>query len=93
MLRKLAAGILCTAAAGVAGSSDVPAVEITNGVIHAKIYLPEAMRGFYRGTRFDWSGVIYSLQTGGHDYYGPWFVKTDPTVHDFVYRNQECWGI
>lgn len=88
MLRKLAASLALMASAAIAGS-DSPSVEITNGLIHAKIYLPEAVRGFYRGTRFDWSGVIYSLQTGGHDYYGPWFDKTDPTVHDFVYRNGE----
>jgi hypothetical protein len=46
-------------------------------------------KGFYRGTRFDWSGVIYSLQAGGHDYYGPWFDGTDPSVHDFVYRDAD----
>jgi hypothetical protein len=70
-------------------ASDYPSAEITNGLVRAKIYLPEAQRGFYRGTRFDWSGVIYSLQANGHDYYGPWFDKTDPSVHDFVYREAE----
>jgi hypothetical protein len=23
-----------------------------------KLYLPDAEHGFYRGTRFDWSGVV-----------------------------------
>jgi hypothetical protein len=68
---------------------DSPSAEITNGLVRAKIYLPEAQRGFYHGTRFDWSGVIYSLQANGHDYYGPWFDKTDPAVHDFVYRDAQ----
>ena len=54
-----------------------------------KVYLPDAKDGYYRGTRFDWSGVIYSLQHGGHDYYGPWFNKTDPKVHDFVYAGND----
>ncbi len=66
-----------------------PEAEISNGVLHAKIYLPDAKTGFYRGTRFDWSGVIHSLQYEGHDYYGPWFTKTDPNVHDFIYSGQE----
>jgi hypothetical protein len=60
-------------------------VEITNGPIRAKIYLPDPQKGYYRGTRFDWSGVINSLAYEGHDYYGPWYTKTDPNVIDFVF--------
>jgi hypothetical protein len=71
---------------GLLSAADFPNAEITNGQIKAKIYLPDAKNGYYRGTRFDWSGVIYSLQFKGHDYYGPWFQKTDPKVHDFVYE-------
>ena len=40
---------------------------------------------FYRGTRFDWSGVIGRLEYRGHTFYAPWFTKTDPAVRDFVY--------
>ena len=54
-------------------AADYPQAEISNGVIHAKLYLPDAKTGFYRSTRFDWSGVISSLKFGGHNYYGPWF--------------------
>jgi hypothetical protein len=32
---------------------------------------------------------LYSLQYNGHDYYGPWFQKTDPTVHDFIYQGPD----
>jgi len=70
-------------------SADYPNAEITNDLIKAKIYLPDRQKGFYRGTRFDWSGVLYSLQTNGHSYYGLWFNKTDPSVHDFVYRGAD----
>jgi hypothetical protein len=62
-----------------------PTAKIANGSLQAQIYLPDLHQGFYRGTRFDWSGVISSLQLQGHDYYGPWFNKTSPTVHDFIY--------
>jgi len=71
---------------GLLPAADLPHAEITNGQIQAKIYLPDAKDGYYRATRFDWSGVVYSLQYKGHDYYGPWFQKTDPKVHDFVYQ-------
>ena len=64
---------------------DPPTKEITNGVLHAKLYLPDASHGFYRGTRFDWSGVIANLEYKGHNYYGPWFDRTDPNVSDFIY--------
>jgi hypothetical protein len=70
-------------------AADPPSTAIRNGPLQAKIYLPETKRGFYRGTRFDWSGVIYSLQFAGHDYYGPWFTKTDPSIHDFIYQGPE----
>jgi hypothetical protein len=64
---------------------DPPSAQVSNGPIRAKIYLPDAKAGYYRGTRFDWSGVVYSLQSQGHEFYGPWFNRTDPKVHDFVY--------
>jgi hypothetical protein len=70
-------------------AADHPATEITNGQIRARAYLPDPKIGYYRATRFDWSGVIYSLEYAGHSYYGQWFQKTDPTVHDFVYQGPD----
>jgi hypothetical protein len=62
-----------------------PQAEITNGLLRAKLYLPDPETGYYRGTRFDWSGVINSLEHDGHEYYGTWFTKTDPKVIDFIF--------
>lgn len=66
-----------------------PAAVISNGPIRAVVYLPDAQRGFYRSTRFDWSGIIASLEYAGHKYYGPWFTKSEPAVRDFVYRDAD----
>ena len=44
---------------------DYPATELSNGVLRAKVYLPDAEKGFYRGTRFDWAGVMGSLELQG----------------------------
>ena len=66
-------------------SAETPDAQIDNGLIHATIHTPDPVSGFYRGTRFDWSGIIGSLKYDGHNYYGPWFTKTDPTVRDYVY--------
>lgn len=64
-----------------------PQTEISNGMLRAKIYSPDAEKGFYRGTRFDWAGVIASLQYKGHSYFGPFFEKFDPAVADVVIGN------
>jgi hypothetical protein len=81
--------LVTASSAPAATSPDPPQTEIANSLVRAKIYLPDAATGFYRGTRFDWSGVVGDLQYAGHSYYGPWFTQTDPTVSDFVYRGAE----
>jgi len=87
MVKKVLVVISLSLSMGLA--AGFPSAEITNGQIRVKIYLPDAKNGFYRATRFDWSGVIYSLIYKGHDYYGPWFNKTDPKVHDFIYEGSD----
>jgi hypothetical protein len=61
-----------------------PEAEISSGSVRAKLYLPSAETGYYRGTRFDWSGVIASLEWKGHSYFGLWFEKYDPKLHDAI---------
>lgn len=71
--------------AGLGFCAEVPETTISNGQIRMKVYLPDAKNGFYRGTRFDWSGVISDLQYAGHNYYPPWFERMDAKVRDFIY--------
>ncbi len=47
---------LLLSALAVSASAQIPQAEISNGVIKAQIYLPDAVKGYYLGTRFDWSG-------------------------------------
>lgn len=61
-----------------------PAVRISNGLVSAILYMPDAQRGYYRGTRFDWSGAVADLQAGGHSYFGRWFPAYDPKKHDAI---------
>ena len=56
-----------------AAAAQPPEAAISNGVIRARVYLPDAQNGYYRGTRFDWSGAISSLEYNGHTYFGQWF--------------------
>lgn len=69
--------------------SPHPVAVISNGQIRATVYLPDAERGFYRSTRFDWSAMIASLEVGGHRFYGPWFTTSEPGIRDFIYRNAD----
>src|SRR5215467_1392563 len=67
-------------------AADFPQAAISNGQITAKIYLPDARNGYYRSTRFDWSGAVYSLQYKGHDFYGTWYDRIDPKVINWVHQ-------
>ena len=61
-----------------------PQASIARSRLRARLYLPDAKAGYYRGTRFDWSGVIASLSWNEHEYFGQWFDKYDPLVHDAI---------
>jgi hypothetical protein len=84
--KKISKLILLFLCIGVSSSTFVnpPEAEITNGLIHAHFYLPDADNGYYRGSRFDWSGVIYDLTYGQHTFYGKWFSKYGPRIHEDV---------
>ena len=70
--------------AGLVFGQDYPSAEISNGIVRAKFYLPDPERGSYRGTRFDWSGIITSLEFQGHEYFGQWYAHHDPKIHDAI---------
>jgi hypothetical protein len=61
-----------------------PQAEITSPRMQVTVHLPDPQSGYYRGTRFDWSGAIASLRWRGHEYFGPWFEKHDPLLHDGI---------
>jgi hypothetical protein len=61
-----------------------PETSIGNGLIELKVSLPDPQTGYYRGTRFDWSGVVSELTFNGHSYFGQWFEQYDPTLHDAI---------
>lgn len=83
--RFFGVGTMLVFTAGLLFAQSHPSHQITNGDINATVYLPDAKNGFYRTTRFDWSGAIGSLRYKGHEYYGTWFSKiTD--IYDFGYE-------
>ncbi len=45
---------------------------------------PRVAEPYYRGTRFDRTGIILDLESGGHRYIQPWQRRYDPYSHDAV---------
>ncbi len=67
-----------------ATAADYPEAEISNHILTVKLLLPDVQKGYYRATRFDWSGAISSLQFQGHEYFGKWFDRYDPKINDAI---------
>lgn len=78
--------VFCAAYSSVSESpkSEFPSVELSNGVIKLNLYLPDPEKGYYRSTRFDWSGVISKIEYNGHDYVAEWKTSHDPGVNDDI---------
>ena len=72
---------------------DYPKLELDNGEIRVSIYLPDAVQGYYRGARFDWSGIIEHVDTAHHRFYAPLRVTHDPHGHDSVSGPAEEFGM
>jgi hypothetical protein len=63
---------------------DHPKVLLTNGKLDALVFLPDAKDGYYRSTRFDWSGVVGCVSLNGHKFFGEWFTQYDPLKNDSI---------
>jgi len=83
-MKLIGAVLFLSLCCGVISSADFPAAKISNGLINLELYLPNASSGYYRGTRFDWAGVIPKLEYKGHNYFGQWNPKYDPKLHDAI---------
>jgi hypothetical protein len=64
--------------------AQFPQATISTSRIRVRLYLPDAQSGYYRATRFDWSGVIASLEWNGHSFFGQWFDRHDPAINDAI---------
>lgn len=78
------AGALAVLAALAAAQAPPPQVLLRNRSATARVYLPDPEKGYYRGTRFDWSGQVFSFRTTTHEYFGQWYDVEDPLRHDSI---------
>jgi len=91
-MHRLPGASLLIAAAILAVAADYPQIELKNNQLKLTVYLPDSARGFYRGTRFDWSGVLGQIEFAGHKLFGPWKDKHDPTNYDDIIGPVEEFG-
>ncbi len=71
-------------AALTACAAEFPETSISNGIVEVRIHLPDPVKGSYRGTRFDWSGDMFSIRYKGHEFSGQWYERHDPKIHDAI---------
>jgi len=45
---------------------------VRRGDLRLTVLLPDPVRGYYRGPRFDWSGMVAWAEWRGHTYFGSW---------------------
>jgi hypothetical protein len=49
-----------------------PCIILENNEMKATIYTPNSKTGYYRGSRFDWSGMVGRVEFRGHTYFADW---------------------
>ena len=60
------------------------AVTLSNELLKVRMYLPDAENGYYRGTRFDWSGLVSRVDFRNHTFFCEFREQHDPLNHDDI---------
>lgn len=78
---------------GPATAADYPHVHLKNDALKVTVYLPDAEKGFYRGSRFDHAGVCGEVEFAGHKLFGPWKGTHNPANNDDIVGPCEEFGM
>jgi hypothetical protein len=62
--------------------ADYPHIKLSNGVLDVTVVLPDENKGFYRGTRFDWSGMVAEINFKNHSFVEQWYFPHTPTQNN-----------
>ncbi len=70
--------------------SVCPSATLRNDLVKLTLQLPDEKIGFYRGARFERSGMVTRAEWDGHVFFGPWNqAPSDPYHHDNVQGTAE----
>lgn len=75
---------LLSLAMPVVAAEPYPTVQLRNAHLSMTVMTPDSSKGFYRGSRFDWSGIIQDVQYNRYTIFKPWKAKHDPANHDDI---------
>ena len=70
-----------------------PEIQLSNGVIEVNVYSPDPDNGYYRGSRFDWSGIVSQVSYQGHTFLSEYIVPHDPTKNGHTVGLSEEFGM
>jgi hypothetical protein len=88
------AALLALASLGLrAHAEDPPRVVLKNDIATLTVLLPDNTKGFYRGSRFDWHGIVSKVEYAGHTLFNAWKTPHDPNGHDDVGGTAEEFGM
>jgi hypothetical protein len=65
-------------------SADPPKSTFKSADLEFEVYQTDPEKGFYRGSRFDWAGVLGNVTYAGHRLFHSWKPQHDPTNHDEI---------
>jgi hypothetical protein len=65
-------------------AQDYPKVELKSPTLKMTIYPPDAEKGFYRGSRFCWGGVMGDMEIHGLKLFHAWKDRHDPRNNDDI---------
>lgn len=57
---------------------NYPKIVLKTDSIELEIFIPDEKNGFYRGSRFDWSGMIGKVLFKNHVFFAPWKLPHNP---------------
>jgi hypothetical protein len=66
---------------------------LKNDAVTLTILVPDAKNGYYRGSRFDWHGIVSKAEHAGHTLFNEWKTPHDPNGHDDVGGTAEEFGM
>ncbi len=72
---------------------EYPHAIFSSGALKAAIYLPDAKKGYYRGPRFEWAGMVAQVWMDGHTFFGELREPHDPKGQDHVCGTASEFGL
>lgn len=55
-----------------------PFIKLSNGILDALVFIPDKGKGYYRSSRFDWSGFMAQVEFKRHTFFQDWTEKDRP---------------